>query len=71
MKQGRSEREVMGYKPPQGPKGINDPQGPGLHGHNCGKGGTQGPYATNGDGTSGKVGLDGDNCGPCGTQGKY
>lgn len=71
MKQGSSQRDVMGYKPPQGPKNINDPQGPGLHGHNCGKGGTQGPYPTHGDGTSGKVGIGGDNCGPCGTQGKY
>ncbi len=57
------EYDVMRYAPPQGPKGINDPQGPGLHGHNCGQAGTQGPYATRGDGSSGRPGLGGTNYG--------
>jgi len=63
-----SQKGVMGYAAPQGPTNINDPQGPGLHGHNCGKQGTQGPYASNGDGSSGKPGLGGENLGNCGTQ---
>lgn len=29
------------YSPPQGPKGINDPKEPGLHGANHGTCGTQ------------------------------
>ena len=32
----------LDYSPPQGPKGISDPQSPGLHGHNHGTCGTQG-----------------------------
>jgi len=28
--------DVMGYQPPYGPKGINDAQGPGIHGRNSG-----------------------------------
>lgn len=34
-------RDVRNYSPPQGPKNINDPKGPGLHGDNCGTCGTQ------------------------------
>jgi hypothetical protein len=70
MRQGRSERDVMSYDSPKGPKNIDDPKGPGLHGHNCGKSGTQGPYASRGDGTSGRPGLGGTNHGNCGTQGR-
>jgi hypothetical protein len=66
----KSTRETQGYQAPRGPKNINDPAGPGLHGHNCGPGGTQGPYATRGDGTSGSVGLGGTNHGTAGTQGR-
>lgn len=29
-------RDVRNYSPPKGPTNINDPKGPGLHGHNCG-----------------------------------
>lgn len=32
------------YSPPVGPKGINDPQTPGLHGGNKGSNGTQGRH---------------------------
>jgi hypothetical protein len=32
------------YCPPQGPKGINDPKTPGLHGNNHGNSGTQGRH---------------------------
>lgn len=31
----------MPYSPPVGPKGINDPDSPGLHGTNIGNCGTQ------------------------------
>lgn len=64
-------RDVMGYDPPKGPNNINDPASPGLHGHNCGQEGTQGPYATRGDGTSGSPGLGGTNHGNVGTQGRH
>lgn len=55
-------RDVMGYRPPQGPSNIGDPKGPGLHGTNYGNCGTQGPKATQG-GESGSVGLGGKNKG--------
>lgn len=29
-------RDVMNYKPPQGPTNINDPKSPGIHGENHG-----------------------------------
>lgn len=35
-------RDVRNYSAPVGPKNINDPKGPGLHGDNCGTCGTQG-----------------------------
>lgn len=38
------QKDVMNYKPPVGPKGINDPHSPGLHGTNHGCCGTQGKY---------------------------
>lgn len=38
---GRIDPKPMDYSPPQGPKGINDPQTPGLHGTNHGNCGTQ------------------------------
>ena len=28
----KSARDVMNYKPPQGPTNIRDPKGPGIHG---------------------------------------
>jgi len=56
-------RDVMNYKPPQGPTNINDPKGPGLHGHNCGN--TNRPTSPD---TSGSVGLHGTNKGNEGTQ---
>ena len=34
----------INYKPPVGPKNINDSKSPGLHGDNCGCCGTQGKY---------------------------
>lgn len=37
-------KDVMGYKPPVGPKSINDPKTPGIHGTNHGCCGTQGKY---------------------------
>lgn len=39
---GRAEPKELDYKPPEGPKGINDPKTPGLHGTNHGNCGTQG-----------------------------
>lgn len=34
----------MNYRPPVGPKNINDPKSPGLHGTNHGPCGSQGKY---------------------------
>jgi hypothetical protein len=34
MKQGRASSDVMGYKPPQGPRNITEAKAPGLHGKN-------------------------------------
>jgi hypothetical protein len=53
----------LSYSPPQGPTNINDPQSPGLHGHNCGPCGTQGPYPTHTDGNQGRPGIGGRNMG--------
>lgn len=60
-------KDVNNYKPPQGPKNINDPHSPGLHGSN--KGITNGP--DNGGSHSGSPGLGGTNHGCCGSQGRY
>jgi hypothetical protein len=67
----KTTRDVQNYAAPQGPKNINDPAGPGLHGHNCGPGGVQGPYDSRGDGSSGSPGLGGTNHGSSGTQGRH
>lgn len=56
-------RDVHNYSPPRGPTNINDSKSPGLHGHNCGISGTQGPYGSRGDGQSGSPGLHGSNKG--------
>lgn len=61
-----SARETQGYSAPKGPKGIDDPQGPGLHGNNSGC--TNQPT---GKSTSGSVGLGGDRHGNAGTQGRH
>ena len=53
-----STRDVFRYATPQGPTNINDPKGPGIHGHNCGTG--QKPTSNE---TSGSVGLHGSNKG--------
>jgi len=57
--------DVRNYMAPQGPKNINDGNGPGLHGDNYGNG-----QQPSGGQSSGMPGLGGDNCGVCGTQGK-
>ena len=54
-------RDVMNYKPPQGPIGIMRPGAPGLGGHNCGPCGSQGASSLYGDGGAGSPGLGGDN----------
>lgn len=59
-------KDVMNYSSPQGPKGIMDPKGPGLHGAN--RGTTNGPNQAGGQG--GAPGLGGTNRG-CGSQGRY
>ena len=41
---GKPEVKPIVYSPPQGPKNINDPQGPGCHGDNHGTSGTQGKH---------------------------
>ena len=55
-----SKRDVMNYKPPQGPTNIGDKKGPGLHGDNCGNAGSQGYYGETNKQTSGSPGLGGD-----------
>jgi hypothetical protein len=60
-------RDVMGYKPPVGPTDINDPQRPGLGGHNCGNAGTQGAKSISTDGHYGSPGIHG-KVHPCGSQ---
>ena len=55
-------RDVMNYRPPQGPTNIGDPKSPGIHGTNYGNCGTQGPKAFQSEG-SGSVGLGGKNKG--------
>jgi hypothetical protein len=37
-------KDVMNYKPPVGPKGIDDPESPGLHGDEPKHCGTQGRH---------------------------
>jgi hypothetical protein len=41
---GKPEVKPIDYSPPQGPKNINDPKSPGLHGTNHGPCGTQGKH---------------------------
>lgn len=41
---GKVEKKDLPYSPPQGPKNINDPKTPGLHGTNHGNNGTQGQH---------------------------
>lgn len=56
-------RDVMNYKPPQGPIGIMRPGAPGLGGANLGNCGTQGPKPSDGDGGAGSPGIGGRNKG--------
>lgn len=49
-------RDVHKYQPPLGPTNIGDPNSPGLHGHNCGKAGTQGASSLEQD-EAGHVGI--------------
>lgn len=37
-------KPIDNYKPPEGPKNINDPKSPGLHGTNHGNCGSQGRH---------------------------
>jgi hypothetical protein len=60
-------KDVMGYQPPIGPKGINDPKAPGIHGVNSGN--TNQPSFLSSGGRPGLAG--GINHGCCGSQGKY
>lgn len=60
-------KDVRNYATPQGPKGIMDPQSPGLHGTNHGV--VNGP--DRGGPHSGSPGLGGTNHGCCGSQGKH
>lgn len=58
-----SARDVMNYRPPQGPTNIGDAKSPGLHGDNCGNTGSQGYYGPIDKQTSGSPGLHGSNHG--------
>ena len=68
-----SGKDVMRYLPPVGPKGIKDPQSPGIHGANSGTDGSQGSThdALQRGGTVGIVTNGGVNRGNCGSQGRY
>ena len=68
MRQGRDQRDVMNYKPPQGPKNINDPKSPSIHGKNFDYCGSQERDSLRSQ-SSGSPGLGGlnDRC----SQGKY
>jgi hypothetical protein len=63
-------KDVMNYSPPVGPKGINDPQTPGIHGPNSGVDGTQGGGSTS-PSYRGFGGAGINNRGNSGSQGKY
>ena len=54
----KSAGDVMGYKMPQGPSSVNNPQSPGLHG-NVYPSGSQTAAVRGGE--SGKVGIGGSN----------
>ncbi len=41
---GKREPKTLAYSPPVGPKSINDPKTPGIHGTNHGCCGTQGKH---------------------------
>jgi hypothetical protein len=47
-------KDVMGYRPPVGPVGINHYE-PGLGGRNCGNRGTQESRSVFGDGAGGSI----------------
>jgi hypothetical protein len=66
--QGRERKDVMGYRPPQGPKNINDPKSPGLHGKNFDYCGSQEQPSLRSQ-SSGSPGIGGD--GNCCSQGRY
>lgn len=53
-------RDVNNYSPPTRVKTPTDPKGPGLHGDNCGKQGSQG-YGYERKESSGAPGLGGSN----------
>jgi len=59
-------KDVMNYKPPQGPRNIMDPKSPGLHGRNDGN-----VNRPQGAQSSGSPGIGGTNHGCCGSQGRY
>jgi hypothetical protein len=59
--------DVMGYSPPYGPKGITDPQNPGIHGTNLGN--KNDP--DNADSRTGTPMAGAKNRGNCGSQGRY
>lgn len=59
-------KDVMGYAPPQGPKGIMAGNTVGLHGKNSGN--ANRPTSTADDGSPG---IGGTNHGCCGSQGRY
>lgn len=62
-----SPKDVMNYSPPVGPKGINAPQSPGLHGTN--KGDSQNMGNGGPDGGHSSAGCVNHGCG--GSQGRY
>lgn len=59
-------KDVMNYKPPQGPRNIMDPKSPGLHGVNSGI--TNQPTSVQSGGTANTPGTT---IRPGGTQGRY
>lgn len=64
----KSSKDVHAYAEPRGPRNINDPKSPGLHGQNFGYCGSQGEGSLHSE-TSGGSGLGGST--GCCTQGRH
>lgn len=66
--QGRDQKDVMNYKPPQGPRNITESKSPGLHGRNFDYCGSQERDSLRSE-SSGSPGLGGET--DCCTQGRH
>jgi hypothetical protein len=60
-------KDMMNYKEPLGPKGINSPKSPGIHGTNHGI--SDGPHSAGPESSGSTSGVTNHGC--CGSQGRY